>query len=746
MLETERGRAAPSAGTPHAWLLAAARAVATPALAARLPQVLDADIRNAWEMVKAASGLNGAALAASAATVLGLPVFDPSRIERRATKLLPERVARQLGVMPVVVGEDFVEVAAPDPLNLAVEADLEFAVGRRVRFEVADPATIREYLDAEYAPDRAIEAMASGFSPTDAPVILEDEIKQAPSAVDDPTGAVRRLAATLLRDAVLQGASDVHLAPNGSQGIVRYRLDGIMRQVLTMPGAVYARVVSRLKVIGGLDISDHRRPQDGRSRVVIGGMPVDLRISSLPLEGGSERLVLRLLLHQTISSLDTLDLIEPERTQLLTLMDLADGMILMTGPTGSGKTTTLHAALKRRMSPDVTIMTVENPVEYRIDGISQVQVEPKAGLTFASALRAMLRQDPDIVLVGEVRDHETAETAAQAAMTGHLVLSTVHADDAPGALLRLRDLGLDIDTLSESFRGAAAQRLLRKICPDCHARPTVEDATEHELAYRGITGELPMARAVGCLKCGFTGFKGRLPIHQVFTVDATIRELMARRAPTEEIRAAARRAGMRSLGESAHSRIAAGQTTVDEAVRVLGSRFWAEIRGREPDDAVETTEASDVLLEEAELLARARSAQRAPASIMVYSADADVRAALLRGCAAAGVETIATSTVAEAARVTRRTAGIRLVVLHLGPQSAEDPVGAVGTLIDLRRALGDITMPVLLVAPADHPTLHLMMRTAGVDDFLTVPVDEAKLTRRARAALRRSAAVAALDA
>jgi type II secretory ATPase GspE/PulE/Tfp pilus assembly ATPase PilB-like protein/CheY-like chemotaxis protein len=715
----------------------------------RLPEQLPADIAHAWPAAIAAGDVDAATLAQAAARVLGVPVLDVRQPEPRALRLLPERIARRLNVLPLAITHDHVVIAAADPHDLAVESDVEFAVGRRVVLAPADPGLIRGQLDVAFSPDRAIDAIASGFNAREAAVVLEEDLKPIAQNLPDPTGAVRRLAATLLHDAVVQGASDIHLAGDGTQAVVRYRIDGIMRQVLSMPVGVYDRVVSRLKVIGGLDISDNRRPQDGRSRIVVDGASVDLRISSLPLETGGERLVIRLLGHGAISSLDALDLVEPERSQLLHLMDLADGLVLMTGPTGSGKTTTLHAALQRRLRPEVTIMTVENPVEYRIAGISQVQVEPKAGLTFASALRAMLRQDPDIILVGEIRDPETAATAAQAAMTGHLVLSTVHAEDAPGALIRLRDLGLQLDTLTETFRGAAAQRLLRKLCPACSAPCDAATASEAERRYAELTGALPPRRAVGCTACAYTGYKGRMPIHQVFTVSDGIKDLLLRQASLEDVRRVARSEGMRSLGESAHTRIAAGVTSVDEAERTLGARFWDDLAGRDaPADATagrdESTVALDASDEAAIAASRARARASATGAIIVFSEDADTREWLLRGCASAGATVHAAGTPAEVARLATHVQNVRLLILHLGGRNEADPLSAIALLTELRRLIGELTLPVLLLAPENHPVLPTLLAAAGVDDYLTMPVDDATIARRAQAALRRSTALHAI--
>jgi type IV pilus assembly protein PilB len=503
---------------------------------------------------------------------------DPAVVRR-----LPEHLARRYAVVPVAVEGRTLVIATATPEDLDLEQTLAFAAGTAVRLVVADPGQIVARLDDVYAVHESLAREAAsvleslGDAVVDATVLDGDLATKLGDDDADPTGIVRRIAATILGDAVTRGVSDVHITHADTGGSVRYRIDGVMEQVLALPSNVYARVLSRLKVIAGLDISDRLRPQDGRARIVVYGRAIDLRVSTLPVQGAHERMVIRVLSDTIIQSLDTMDMAEPERSQLMGLMTQADGLILLTGPTGSGKTTTLHAALKQRLSPDVTIMTVENPVEYKIEGVSQIQVEPKQGVTFSSVLRAMLRQDPDILLVGEIRDTETAEVAAQAAMTGHLVLSTVHADDAPNALLRLQDLGLDAETLGEAFRGAASQRLLRRLCTSCKRAANSTAVSDDDARLRSLVGASSGAHAVGCDECRGTGYRGRIPIHQVFVVTPALRTMIRQGADLASLRTAAAAAGMRTLSASATTRIIAGDTTIDEAVRVLGARFWEEL-------------------------------------------------------------------------------------------------------------------------------------------------------------------------
>lgn len=740
---------------PHAWLL---RAAASAGARDRLPTALPADIREAWQLVLTATGIGPMALANAAAAALRVSPPQEAAPDAAVLRLVPEALARRYVALPLRMHGDTIVFGCANPLDLGAEQGLGFVTGRRVELIPMAPALLDEALDVAYSPEQAVNAVADSIGADTSGIQIEEDLQPADSEFEDPTGAVRRLAASLLRDAVTQSASDIHLAPAGNVGEVRYRLDGIMKQVLTMPIAVYRRVVSRLKVIGGLDISDTRRPQDGRSRIVVDGRGIDLRISSLPLEVGGERLVIRVLSHTSIQSLDALDLVEPERSQLLRLMDLADGLVLMTGPTGSGKTTTLHAALQRRLSPDVTIMTVENPVEYRIPGISQVQVDVKAGLTFASALRAMLRQDPDIVLVGEIRDQETAETAAQAAMTGHLVLSTVHTEDAPGALIRLRDLGLKLDTMTETFKGAVAQRLLRKLCPDCRVAGAPDAPSDDERRFSALPGQRIGAHAAGCEHCGYTGYRGRLPIHQVFTMTDNVKHLVLQQADPEQVRDAARADGMRSLAESAATRIAAGETTVEDALRVLGRRFWDELGTAVQSTSVVSPDAAEgvpvaavrlpVVAEDADATVPLLAADRAVLAaqvrvtqdaVVIYSRDDALRAQLQALTAGAGVTVYSCASTAEVARIAREGAGVRLLVLDIAGGLEHGPDG-VGSLRELRRALGGLTLPVLAVG--DIPDTGATATTTAVllDDMVPLPLDDERYVRRLRAALRRHAA------
>ncbi|MEA2712449.1 MAG: ral secretion pathway protein, partial [Gemmatimonadales bacterium] len=361
-------------------------------------------------------------------------------------------------------------------------------------------------------------------------------------------------------------ASDIHIEPIEGGVIVRYRIDGVLRQAMKIPRSAGVPLISRVKIMSGLDIADRLRPQDGRARVSVNGEPVDLRVSTLPASHG-EKVVIRILNQKaTTLSLDSLGLAEDEQQMIKALLSHKEGIILVTGPTGSGKTTTLYSALRVVQGEGVNIVTVEDPVEYKLgQNIVQVQVNEKAGLTFAAALRSILRQDPDVVLVGEIRDKETAQIALQASLTGHLVLSTLHTNDAPNAVTRLVDMGMEAYKIAPALRGVVAQRLMRRLCPACRVLST-------EPIGGNLTRFVPpgatLYQAVGCADCSMTGYRGRFSIVEVMTMTPELERRIGEGATAEKIAEAARAAGMRSLFGSGLRHVLSGESTLEELLRV----------------------------------------------------------------------------------------------------------------------------------------------------------------------------------
>jgi type II secretory ATPase GspE/PulE/Tfp pilus assembly ATPase PilB-like protein/8-oxo-dGTP pyrophosphatase MutT (NUDIX family) len=381
---------------------------------------------------------------------------------------------------------------------------------------------------------------------------------------DDDPETVTRLVDQILGDGVRAGASDIHVEPEEEGIVVRHRIDGVLRDVRVLPRSLAPALVSRVKILSSLDIADRLRPQDGRARAAVNGTPVDLRVSTLPASHG-EKVVIRILdARATILSLDGMGFTTTEYARVERLLEAREGLILVTGPTGSGKTTTLYAALRRVQDRGVNVVTVEDPVEYRIPGIVQVQVRERAGLTFGAALRSIMRQDPDVILVGEIRDRETAEIAIQASLTGHLVLTTLHTNDAASAVTRLVDMGVAPHKIATAVKGVLAQRLTRRLCDACREL-TLAGPDEWR---RGIPEGATVGRARGCAACGGIGYRGRLAIVEVLVSTPEVERRIAVGEPAERIADAARASGMSSLWQCGVTHVLAGNTTLEELLRV----------------------------------------------------------------------------------------------------------------------------------------------------------------------------------
>ncbi len=534
----------------------------------------------AWEVTARTLGLTETELAARIASQFGLTVADFEQTDSRALALLPERLARRYHVFPLREDDRHLYIATADPTDIEVEHAIGFASGRRPVFELAAPTLIEEALVTGYSADHVVENLLTTVDSqiADAVRVVDELEPEAVDLTEVETGPVVKLTNLILRDAVLQGASDVHIEPGPKGGTVRFRIDGVMRQHMHLPMAALNRIVSRIKVLGRLDIANRVVPQDGRAKVAIEGRNYDLRISTVPTRD-AEKAVIRVLRPENARKLEEVGVTPRELARLRQLLSCRDGIVIVTGPTGSGKTTTLYSAIKEIATGHVNIMTVEDPIEYELPGITQIQVETKRGVTFANSLRAILRQDPDVIFVGEIRDLETAEVAAQAAMTGHLVLATLHTNDAMSAVTRLADLGLDRQTIATCLRGCLAQRLVRRVCGDC-AQPLLGELTEEEERLSAQFSALPLARATGCKRCGNTGYRGRLPLVEVAIVTPSIAYMIAGAATAQQLQRAAMAAGMAPLREVAVARVRRGETTLQEIDRVLGDHFDDDQGGR----------------------------------------------------------------------------------------------------------------------------------------------------------------------
>ena len=479
-----------------------------------------------------------------------------------AIALVPSELAYRHHILPLSVDKHHIRVAIADPFDLAVADDLRVVTGRAAEIVFADPAQIQRLVEEHY-----MRQMIADTADEDVEVLDDssDELGDLERMAREAT--VIKFVNLMLRQAVQEHASDVHVEPYEKGMCVRYRIDGALQEMAAPPRRLQAAVISRLKIMASLDIAERRLPQDGRIKTKIAGREVDIRISTIPTLYG-ESVVLRLLDRSAMNyALDTIGMMPDTLEQMDRAIHLPHGMILVTGPTGSGKTTTLYAALQRAYSPEKKIITVEDPVEYQFHGVSQIQVHPKIGLTFAAGLRSILRHDPDVIMVGEIRDLETAEIAIHSALTGHLVFSTLHTNDAAGAVTRLLEMGIEPYLVTSSVELMIAQRLVRTICQDCKEEYKASVGELAKLQKNGLESQT-LFRGRGCDRCKQTGYKGRTAIYEVLPVTDAIRTLILDRAPATAIADMACSHGMRTLREDGWLKVAQGVTTVDEVVRV----------------------------------------------------------------------------------------------------------------------------------------------------------------------------------
>ena len=535
---------------------------------------------DAWALVAKAFAVTQHELARQVAAFYQLSVADFDTAEPRAARLVPERFARRHEIFPLREDGRTLVVATCDPTDLDTEHSLAFASGLAPVFAIASPEKIREAIQGGYPDSQPasliMENLLSSVDGQHIDVVL-DEVRVLSEEEQNPKGETQhddapviKLANLIILEAINRRASDIHIGPGPGGAAVRFRIDGVLQDYMQMPIPALNRVVSRIKILGKLDITDRLRPQDGRARITVKDMAYDLRISTVPTRE-SENAVIRILDPRGSKRFSDLEFRGPELESFRKLLSHRSGIVIVTGPTGSGKTTTLYAGIRELATGDVNIMTVEDPVEYELPGVTQIQVETDRDVTFAGALRAILRQDPDVIFVGEIRDLETAQVAVQASTTGHLVLTTLHTNSALSIISRLADLGLDLFTIESVIRGALAQRLVRRLCVHC-AQTVGEDEElkpeETQLAER--YSMRPVKRAIGCDKCLLTGYHGRLPVAEVFTMDYQMAQLIAKGANPMDLERAAIQNGMRTMLRAALDRVAAGETTLEEVARVLG--------------------------------------------------------------------------------------------------------------------------------------------------------------------------------
>jgi type IV pilus assembly protein PilB len=508
-------------------------------------------------------------LMAALAKQIGFRFVDLTEftIDGSAAGLIPEQVARRYRALPIGYEDSRLLVAMADPANLFALDDIRTITGMDLQPVVATAADIESAIRKYSHMDESVQKMA-----TEASSAAEDDIadlERAAASLEE--GPIVKMVNLLISQAIADRASDIHIEPMEREVRIRYRIDGVLAEVMRSPKNIQAGLISRLKVMADINIAERRVPQDGRIGLTVGGKSIDLRVATLPTVYG-EKVVIRILDKSSVLlKLEELGFLDQSFKRFQEAYTKPYGAILVTGPTGSGKSTTLYATLNIVNKADRNIITVEDPVEYRLPGINQMQMNLRAGLTFASALRSILRADPDVVLVGEIRDHETALIAIEAALTGHLVLSTLHTNDAPSSLPRLVEMGVETYLVASAIDCVVAQRLARKLCPKCREgyRPTpaeLEQAGFPEFVWDDVK---ELFRPVGCTACSKTGFRGRLGMYEVMTMSEEIERLVVERAPSEEIRRSARRDGMITLREDGLEKVRLGITSVEEVLRVV---------------------------------------------------------------------------------------------------------------------------------------------------------------------------------
>ena len=491
--------------------------------------------------------------------------------------LVPESLARENIVMPLSEGNGTIRVIMDDPMGFETIEKLRFVLNREIEVALAPREAIVEAINKYYGAvggeTESVDSMLTEF--TDTQIDFADEGGgpgtglSSSNTMEEGDAPVIRLVHLIIQEAVASRASDIHIEPFAERVRIRYRIDGVLMERDSAPRRLLGAMVSRLKIMGSIDIAEKRRPQDGRIKINVAGKDIDLRVSILPTTHG-QSVVMRILDRDNIKvSLQDLGFSDEDYGKFKQLIRRPNGILLVTGPTGSGKTTTLYAALNELNWPDVKIITAEDPAEYYLPGVNQCEVRAKIGMTFARIIRAMLRQNPNILLVGEIRDLETAETAIQASLTGHLVFSTLHTNDAPSAITRLVDVGLQPFLVASSILAVLAQRLVRKVCPKCKVR---YEPPEHILRGIGLRPEIArkanFVRGKGCSNCNKKGYRGRLGIYELMLMTNQVREMSFKGESTMAIRKVARKQGMRTLFEDGVIKAIKGVTTLEEVLRV----------------------------------------------------------------------------------------------------------------------------------------------------------------------------------
>ncbi|HLG05634.1 MAG TPA: ATPase, T2SS/T4P/T4SS family [Gemmatimonadales bacterium] len=651
---------------------------------------------------------------------------DLSSADARAAGLLPESIARKHLVLPLRADDRTITLATTDPRDLDLEETIRFVTGRRVTLEVAPPDAITKKLDEAYRPEKAINQLLDSLNPSNLEAVedVQTTVERDPS-LDAP---MTKLVDAIISEAVRDGASDVHCEPLTDGMSVRYRIDGVLKEVMRLPPNSGPSLARRVKILAKLDVTDPLHPHDGRAAVRVDGKQVDLRVATVPVARRGEKVVIRILDKTNLrANIPDLKLPPEEEEIFRKFLGHREGMVLVTGPTGSGKTTTLYAMINELRTGKVNIITVEDPVEYDIPGISQLQVNEAQGFTFSTALRSVLRQDPDILLVGEIRDGDTSTIAIQAGLSGHFVLSTLHTNDAPSAVVRLRDLGTESFKIASVLRGIVAQRLVRRLCPNCATDISVEDLPAEARPPAGRQAN--PRKSVGCKNCSGTGFKGRLAVIEIMPINDAVAHKIEAGALPDELLAAARPLGMRTLWESGIERVWAGQTSLEEVVRVLG-----EMSSDEEVEAVAAkgTAKGASVPDSVRAQVPVEGSEGGAPHILVADDDPQMRRLVRSILERDGYR------VSEAADGLEALESVEAGQFDLMLLDIDMPrLDGLGVLEELRARIRTAGVPVVVLTARTDDT-EIRVLELGAQDFLSKPVQPQSLQARVKAVLRRA--------
>jgi type IV pilus assembly protein PilB len=504
---------------------------------------------------------------------LGIPPIDLSKfkIDKEVMKLIPEHVARHYQLIAISKIGKTITVAMADPLNVFALDDIKVLTGKDVKTILATQTDIKKAIETYYAPEqKKITEILEEVKPSDLKIIQEkEEIDIGELTRSSKEAPIVKMVNLILIEAIKRRASDIHLEPYENELRVRYRIDGILHEVLNPPKKIQNAIIARLKIMSKLDITQRRLPQDGRFKIRLGNREIDFRVSALPIQFG-EKIVLRALDKSSLSiGLDKLGFLPQPLEAFKEAISKPFGMILVTGPTGSGKSTTLYSIINQLNTSERNIITIEDPVEYQVEGITQVQVKPEIGLNFASGLRSLLRQSPDVVMIGEIRDFETADVAIKACLTGQLILSTLHTNDAPGAITRLVNMGVEPFLVASSLVLTVAQRLCRRICQECKEPVKIPQSVLDRLGFKVDATKITFYRGKGCKRCNQTGYYGRMGTLETLPINDEIRNMILEKASSDKIKECAIRMGvMTTLRDNAFEKARRGLTTLEEVIRI----------------------------------------------------------------------------------------------------------------------------------------------------------------------------------